>query len=387
MARRKSHSIEPSLPSASWANWQAALAGEASRRWAEFAVYTDCHCTGDMRNSGWPYQLINTIPIFDDMLESKNQGSAWRRQPQALILRVHDHLADPADQLSATWLQNSDVADELSALLSLALARRFRAGGLTRLREPGTDPEGQPYEYGRSVPELPHGGRAWSRLRLPAHREEVDLTQATPLLSLYPKISSAAAEVLLRAAVAYRGAIWIAEGDPEEAWLRLVSAVEAAASFWRAHSASDLEAVKEYRPDLYALLETKGAEFANEAATMLSPLIGSVRKFVGFLLHYLPEPPGVRPAEGAVDWGNLSPALAAIYNVRSRALHDGTSFPFEMLVPPMGVGEHFAEVFPLPSQNEGIAPMYLGTFAYIARGALANWWADLAATHPVEGRD
>jgi len=56
-----------------------------------------------------------------------------------------------------------------------------------------------------------------------------------------------------------------------------------------------------------------------------------------------------------------------------------------MLVPPMGNSWPYPEVFPLPSQNANIAPVSLHAFAYIVRGALTNWWADRAVTHPSEG--
>jgi hypothetical protein len=94
-----------------------------------------------------------------------------------------------------------------------------------------------------------------------------------------------------------------------------------------------------------------------------------------------------RPEKGAIDWDHLARPFSAIYEMRSRALHDGTQFPFEMLAAPMRErqGGPYVEVFALPSVTSEIAPMHLHTFAYLVRGALRNWWASLATSHAAGG--
>lgn len=58
------------------------------------------------------------------------------------------------------------------------------------------------------------------------------LDDAVAPVSVYSSMSPDAAITLVRAARAYQEGTWVAEEDPEYAWLKLVSAVETVADYW-----------------------------------------------------------------------------------------------------------------------------------------------------------
>lgn len=372
-------------PPVSWINWQAAKANSTATGAAEFAIFTDCRTVGELRDGIGPYAVLNTIPIFPDVFGSLEVANL-PRQPQPITLRAHDHVpADPADPQSQNWLDNSTVDDEIAALLSLALGRRFRGGGLSRRFwfNADADPLGQPYEYGRRMPHLPQGyGRG---LVIPEARSTANLSEAQPLLTRYGDLASDSAATVLRVSRAYRDGLWVAEGDPSEAWLRFVSAVETAGGTWTPGSVSNADTVRLSMPSVANALAEHGDEYAQRVSDLLADLVGSTRRFVAFLLDNAPAAPLPRPSHSGVDWTNLKPALAKAYSWRSLALHTGTPIPWGMSMPPMKTDTGgMTETAPgIGTIEDGIElplselPMLLSTFEYIARNALVRWWASL----------
>jgi hypothetical protein len=95
------------------------------------------------------------------------------------------------------------------------------------------DPRGRPVEYDHQPPYLPPPDSP-DRPILPATADGANLEDATPYLARYPDLPAERAVALVRAARTYQEGLWVAESDPRQAWLRFVSAVEPAASFWAA---------------------------------------------------------------------------------------------------------------------------------------------------------
>ena len=121
---------------------------------------------------------------------------------------------------------------------------------------------------------------------------------------------------------------------------------------------------------------------------LLSCLFFSLpRKFVDFLMEFLPTPPQARPADWAQhSWieEDMRKSLRVIYGHRSRALHDGIPFPAPMCETAMRLDPQWAAPAEKPlgdavSTAGGVwvrqdIPMLLQTFEHIARGALLEWW-------------
>ena len=84
----------------------------------------------------------------------------------------------------------------------------------------------------------------------------------------------------------------------------LVSAIEIAAIYWRASIETPLEKLEASKPHLLSLLKEKGDDqFVNSIATELALFMGSTKKFIDFILHFLPAPPEKRPdISHQVDW-------------------------------------------------------------------------------------
>jgi len=123
----------------------------------------------------------------------------------------------------------------------------------------------------------------------------------------------------------YQDALWIVESEPALAWLMLVSSIEAAANYWCTVKASPLERLKESKPKLVTYLDNLCIEgLSAEVAESVADSLGSTKKFVDFVMAFLPPAPSLRPA----DWGRhpweskqMKKTMNIIYGYRSNALH------------------------------------------------------------------
>jgi hypothetical protein len=212
---------------------------------------------------------------------------------------------------------------------------------------------------------------------------------------LLPKLDPDEATVLLRAARAYRDALWLAESQPDLSWLLLVSAIEAVAVKHKTKQSAE-ELVAEAMPDLAAALRTHGDGALRDAAKHLAHLVKSMGRFLGFMADFPPPVPEKRPPadDCRLDWTpeGLRPLLKVVYGHRSKALHESLPFP-----PPMCQGPWWQNSWDAPSETAGPVvgwttlgghwstedvPFTLHTFEYIARHALLGWWASRAM--PIE---
>lgn len=309
-------------------NWRAALEGLPSQGACEYPLFTDAHITGTIIDGYGPYQFLNTVPV----------PSTRKSVRPSIILRLEMHLKDAPPQLSPMEKTDEEcyhggwLTDEVAALVSLALGIRLKPGGITRIFE--DDPRGMPVAWeSHKDPVLLKGDRA---AVLPRVIGTHSLMDVEPLV-LLPKFSPSNAIALVRAARLYQDALWIAESEPALSWVMLVSAVESAAGHWRAQDQSPLEKLKASKPELAALLDETGIDgLSAKVADQISESIGSTKKFIDFILKFLPPPPAMRPDWGRHPWKrkDMKKSMGQIYDYRSRALHSGKPFPAPMCVPP-----------------------------------------------------
>lgn len=203
----------------------------------EDELLTDAYVDGQLTTG--PYGWINTY--------ASNPRPIAGIETPALTVRAVVQVTDEEftsvdfDKPSTKDYLAGDMGDELSALASLALHRRLRSGGLTRRFEI-LDHPGIPFKPFHRIPRIgaPSPGRP---SMLPGIVIQVDPATAGSLLEKYPRASMNNARALARAARLFARALWIADDDPAQAWVRLVSAVESAAAQWKSEGGSPLEAL------------------------------------------------------------------------------------------------------------------------------------------------
>ena len=96
-----------------------------------------------------------------------------------------------------------------------------------------------------------------------------------------------------------------------------------------------------------------------------------------------------KPHQVKYSNSQLKKAFYKIYEYRSRALHNGISFPEPMCSAPHLDKNGYSEKpiedgwmtgFGFATWDSSDTPMNLNTFEYIARNALQNWWQSLVKT-------
>ena len=387
-------SPQPYLGPHLWLNWQGMLVGQPARTtsndesilvhplWEEHALYSDADVTGEVTFG--PYAFLMTL------------AGAGRigRASQTLVFRHRDHLMEePPGRMRAEldlggWT-GGDIGDQAAAVLSLALARRIRSGGVVRQGFAPGDPLGRPFAPSHRPPALTEPVRG---PMLPGIAESAMVQGTAARFERYGALAGPDAIALTRAAGQYADALWWADADPRISWIKLVGALEVAANRWdRAQDDDDPVALfKRHRGPLYGRLKTIDTRAVEVVARSLAGMLNVERKLLAFTLRYAPAPPDRRPEAAQVDFDDLEPALRQIYEWRSRDLHDGIPFPAPLCEPPVGHENPAYERFPVIGMSSGggywpaeVLPMYLHMFAHIVGGALRNWWNDLPTPGPL----
>lgn len=361
-------------------NWKEAVEGKPLNSTLEFPLFTDARVTGELKDAYGPYQILNAVPMFDTGLLMP-----------ALVLRIDYHARYGSGMLLQTNVERyhgGGLNDEIAALISLLLGIRLKSGGMTRYFLPGYDPKGLPAAF--QMHEDPVLFKQARRTPiLPQALGEHSLDKAL-LITTLPNLSPRSSVALARATRLYQDAIWIIEAEPALSWLMLVSAVETAAGYWRAAKDSPIERLQFSQPRLGELLkEAGGEELTLKVADMIADYMGSGKKFVDFIVEFLPTPPEKRPPEFyQITWNakDLEKPLRKIYNWRSRALHGGIPFPEPMCMAPDKHEDAYDEQPGTPAMGTkgGVwvskdMPMLIHTFEYIARNALIAWWESMVS--------
>jgi hypothetical protein len=360
-------------------NWKAALSGAPERSVFEHPLFSDAHFSivKDMKTEFGPYLLYNT------------QSRGISASVPSFILRIKYYLDSEIPDLNKTdtsRFHGGGIEDEVAALVSLSLRVRLKAGGLTRLfLTGGSDPKGQPFVPHEDDPALFKRRNIYPILPHVVGKHDVSESK---LVDRFTDLNPVESTALVRAARLYQEALWIAEFDPKSSWLLLVSAVETAANHWRAANERAIERLRTSRPELAKLLvKVGGQEHLSQVADMIADYMGATRKFLDFLIEFMPDAPVPRPRDhDQHSWEStvLKKSLKTIYTWRSRALHGGTPIPFPMCEAPTPSGDGWSEV--MVGHGAGAyggvwaakdAPMKLHLFEYIVRGALLKWWESM----------
>jgi hypothetical protein len=361
-------------------NWRKALQGLPARSGEEIQLYSDAHVTAEITEGWGPYQALNTI------------GVAYQQAcVPVLVLRTAYHLAPGDDQIpdmentDTTSYHGGGIAEEVSALIGLALGIRLRPGGKTRDIDFDPPRERPRAEDPGSIPILVLAPRRPPVL--PNMQKTVKLHHT--ILAGYPDLPPRSAVAVVRAARLYQHGLWLSESNPNDAWLMFISAAEVAAVQWRAAEVDDDPETlfRQLKPAWAERLDRTGdSSLVRDMAILWADLLGSTNRFLKFLRTHLPDAPAERPPVGQVDWSSkgIRAGLEQIYEYRSLALHAGIPFPAPMCLPPFSVSHENKAPIERPlglatASSGGVwkyedIPMHLHIFAYIVRGALMKWW-------------
>ena len=365
----------------SWANWNAYDREKQPRSAEEYELYSDSEIRGLDREAG-PYRLMNMIagPPLEGVLAHP-------------VVTVRIQHVTSANARVEDAEHGGRHIDEVAALMSLALGIRLRAGDRTRyLDRHGDDPAGHPRSQSEIVrPVLLPGART----PIIHHAKRVADLDELGLLDTYARLSPPAASALVRAARLYQEALWNSERDAALSWLLFASAVEAAAAVHyegKEEEWSAVEMLRDLDPRLFKVCERFGHECVKDVAKAQRKLLGATKRFVTFVHDFTPDPPAQRPDECVQEWTwvGLEQPLREIYALRSRHLHSGVPFPWQLRMPPMpggsGVPREWFPWHPFDDQPMDLTrdpqtvpntkrPVHLHVFAHIVRSSLLKWWA------------
>ncbi|HYJ80353.1 MAG TPA: hypothetical protein VEW03_12150 [Longimicrobiaceae bacterium] len=361
-------------------NWRVASQGAPAKDAFEYPLFSDAEIDGEITDGLGPYLLLNALG-----------GATHDSRSPAAFLRVDNHLDYQLLETTETYnarYHGGYLQDEVAALLSLSLGIRLKAGGATRHFQVDGDPRGRPWSFKMPGEEDPQFIPATMGPILPqcVGRHPVKLLEP---LARCAELDQAASVAVIRAARMYQSGVWVAESDPAQAWILLVSAIEIAAGHWQPLPKSWTARLAQGEPELVKELERCGGRALLKKVAGLHPYEGSTRRFTNFLTKFLPQPPPLRPAEWAQhEWSHtaMEESLGRIYDHRSRALHDGVPFPAPVGWAPRVHGDGYSET---PAFGGGTAgakggvwiakdiPMLLHVFEYITRNALVAWWSSM----------
>jgi len=365
----------------SYQNWKFCLKGHNSLGAVEYPLFTDSYIIGQITDGLGPYKLFNTVPIPTENFELK----------PSIVLRFDEYMKFGPESINmnktnTNYYHGGELKDEIAALISLSLGIRIKAGGISRDFDLSSDPKGRPIgpRHYKDPVLIKFKDR---NFLLPSAFWKHSLNKME-LLKDYYKLNPHEAIVLIRSARFYQEAVWIIETTPEISWIMFVSAIETAANQWRKEREPNIERMKVSKPELEKkLMEIGGGKLVRLVADEIADSLGMTKKFIDFIIHFLPNPPEKRPPEYAqISWDidNIKKVLRTIYNLRSYALHRGIPFPIIMCELPFRPGNIYSE------KPHGIAfsarggvwkqkdiPIYIHIFEYIARNALLKWWESM----------
>lgn len=343
----------------------------------ELPIFSDAYFTGMGAEIG-PYNVIN--------------AGAFEHRPgyfrPCIVLRcsaISSEYQPSLQRTDTSRYHGGALSDEIAALISLILGVRMQAGEVNRELDNFSSP-GRPIALG--LKPWPESRAVGPHLQVQSAVEDRLLSSDTlALLDRFDRLSADEANALVKTARTYQRALWIVEWEPAQAWLLFVSSIEAVAAYGSEGAATAEQLLVEYHPELARAVTREGGEQLLQALSPdLEPLLGSLRKFKGFIERNFPSPPTVRPRNAQIPWSiqTIGPMLSKIYAHRSRALHDGTPFPIPMCRPPQSLEESGIAretPFALAESNLGgvwrleDTPMHIHVFEHIVRQSILKWWS------------
>ena len=121
---------------------------------------------------------------------------------------------------------------------------------------------------------------------------QANITDIPKVLDIYPRIPPDKAIDVVRATRMYQLGAWMSDADPEYAWLKFVSALEAAAvCSWRGGD-DPTDALRKVKPDLATTLQDAGGEdLVAQVGDSLKDQLRATHRFLTFMKRYAPPPP------------------------------------------------------------------------------------------------
>lgn len=363
----------------SYQNWNLYLSGKQSDNSFEVPLYSDVSIGGQVMEGLGPYKILNAQP------------SQIGDEPAAVLVVKDNFELSKIDFSETTTSSFSGVslADEIAVLISLCLGIRIRAGGITREIKANDAPDFIRGDYEKPLFFHPRRFRGHYKHILPRATQNrlLDLD----LLKIYPQLSPDLSLTLVRSARSYRDALWIAEVDPNLAWLLLVTSIEVVAVYEQRRDKTSLDILRECKVEFSQKLRKISPQAEELVADEFSGTLKSTARFLSFMQKYLPDPPMQRPPVAFQlnwTWDNLKKILPSVYNYRSKALHDSVPFPSPMSRWPDKIGKVEENIFSeiitgeAASSDGGVwtkedLPLSLHMFEYMVRGALIQWWKGL----------
>jgi len=371
----------------SYENWKDFVDGQAAEGAYEHPFFTDAYITGEVTIGLGPYELLHNLRL---PFAPPTIPALFLRYEYCQDLERPENSPKGEIQTSYARYHGGTLADEVAALVSLCLGIRLQAGGASRYFDSSKDSRGHPrgcYAHQNPIFLKWPGSPSMLPWAVGTHLIS-DLNEKSPLPS-FPRLTPNQATNLMLVARLHQDGMWFAEVNPEISWLLFVSAVETAAEQWRSDAESPVERLKAAKPELATVLYDEGGEeHLRKVAEMIAPYMGATKKFIDFLLEFMPGPPSHRPEEAyQYSWERttLKKSLGKIYDWRSKALHGGIEFPLPMCLPPFRHKSEYAETpmgtamwTPLASWSSKDTPMTLHLFEYIVRNAVLRWWESMS---------
>lgn len=292
-------------------NMEALENGDAEYDVKEYEVIADARIVGELTHG--PYYF--TIWEISD----KREG-----EERKLCLRIGEKVFSNDEQpwKSATrsgFYHGGGIGDELVALASLFLRRRFKLGPIVRWDD---------------SPRLLSMSEGW--IDKPLVAGQSNLVELSEWLNLIEGLDSTYHQRFILAAKLYHQALLLIEQQPDIAYLNLVSAIEVLSGKTEIKKPllSDLDA--ELGELVQSVENEKLRSQIEQAILKRQPF--HRRRFVAFILDHIEEDFWLeekRPEQGRIDRDDLGNLLRRIYDQRSATLHDGKPFPATVFHPPM----------------------------------------------------
>ncbi len=362
-----------------WLNYQK---NRKTERAVECVLYSDSLVVGEIEDLCGPYQFINLISFSS----YKGLGHIL----PVIVLRVYYDEISSNEETKKTkgnpLYHGGTFIDEIVSIASLFLGIRLKASEPTReFLNLDNDKMGRPVAYAYTPPPT-LSIQAHSPILPCAYLKNINITQELGKTREVLSLASEQQIAIIKAARLYRDALWIAESDPNTAWLFLISAIETVAQAYKMGELPNKELFTQFYPDLCRKLKEKGHEECIPwLAEEFAPITKATHKFISFSCQFLPKEFPNRPAEDfmKIDWSQpfWESTFKTIYDYRSKALHEGIPFPLPMLGPPVPSGSSYSEKGTLGPTVETYSakwksadlPINLNLFAQVTREMILNW--------------
>lgn len=277
----------------------------------EYEVIADAYIVGEFTYG--PYYF--TIWEFSN----KHEG-----EERKLCLKIRERAFSSDDQpwksaKRAGFYHGGGIADELVALASFFLRRRFQLGPIVRMDD---------------SPRLLSMNQGWVDKPLVAGQS--NLAELSEWLKLVEGLDSNYHQRFILAVRLYHRALLLIEEQSDMAYLNLISAIEVLCQ----ETSIGKVTLSDLDQELAKLVDSvENKDLQNKIKQIILKREQFIsRRFVAFILEHIEESfwaEEKRPKHGQIKPDELPDLLKRIYAQRSRTLHTGEPFPPSIFYPPM----------------------------------------------------